>query len=171
MEDQNGLDQKEVNNHGEDQSLSSGQRTLQQTDDQTYQDSQRSQHSQNQPVRHDQGYQTEGYHTQRRSNSVGKPSEITIRKAKEFVIFTYMSIAALLGFRFILSLFGASQESTFVSFIYDITYPPLLPFDGMFGRDLYRPSGYVIEFEVLVALLVYAVVFYGFNRLIDILFD
>ena len=69
-----------------------------------------------------------------------KPSTETLIKIKEFVIFMYMAIAALLGFRFLLSLLGADTRSGFVTFIYDVTYPPLLPFDGMFGRDLFRPS-------------------------------
>ena len=100
-----------------------------------------------------------------------KPDPEVVTKIQDFIIFIYMAIAALFGFRFVLSLLGANQKSTFVSFVYDVTYPPLLPFDGMFGRDLFRPSGYTLEFEVLIALVVYAVVFYGFSRLVQILFD
>lgn len=110
-----------------------------------------------------------------RSKKIKDPSDHVytdnVRKAKEFVKFMYMAIATLLGFRFILSLLGANARSPFVSFIYDVTYPPLLPFEGMFGRDLYRPSGYTLEFEILFALMVYAAVFYGFHRLIEIMFD
>lgn len=64
-------------------------------------------------------------------------------------------IELLLGFRIILKLFGASQSSSFVSWIYETTSPLISPFVGMFPSPE-LPAGLVIEFSVLFALLVYS---------------
>ncbi len=92
-----------------------------------------------------------------------------IEKAEQITLFTYFGVAALLLFRFVLSLFGASRTTPFVDFIFQLTTPFMIPFESMFGG----PKGYQnyqLEFEVLVALLVYGLVFFGLARLIKIIF-
>ena len=97
------------------------------------------------------------------------PDPHMVNKVEQLFIFIYVFIAALLLFRFVLSLFGASYETTFVSFVYDLTSPFMVPFEGMFGA----PPGigvYRVEFEVIVALIVYALLFFGLARLVRIIF-
>ena len=90
-------------------------------------------------------------------------------KVEQLLLFFYFAIASILLFRFVLSLFGASLSSGFVAFVYDLTTPFMIPFIGMFGR---QPGigQYRLEFEVLVALVVYALVFFGLSKLINIVF-
>lgn len=68
-------------------------------------------------------------------------------------------IIALLALRFVLRLIGASAASSFVNFIYAITYPFAAPFFGMFQTQW----GYGrarLEFETLIAMAAYAVLAY-----------
>jgi len=89
-------------------------------------------------------------------------------KIEQVIMLCYFFVAALLLFRFGLGMFGARQ-TPFVEFVRDITVPFMIPFEGMFGTT---PSVgyYSIEFEVLVAIIVYAGVFFGLAQLVKILF-
>ena len=89
-------------------------------------------------------------------------------KIEQIVMLSYLFVAALLLFRFTLGIFGA-RRSPFVDFVYDISTPFMIPFSGMFGA-IPRAGVYSIEFEALVALIVYALLFFGLARLIKILF-
>jgi uncharacterized protein YggT (Ycf19 family) len=84
-------------------------------------------------------------------------------------MFTYFGIAALLMFRFVLSLFAASRATPFVDFVFQLTTPFMVPFASMFGGPI-GPGNNQLEFEVLVAILVYGLVFFGLARLIRIIF-
>jgi hypothetical protein len=92
------------------------------------------------------------------------------QKVQQLLIFIYSAVSIILTGRFILSLLGVSQQTPFVSFVYQLTYPFMTPFANMFGRQL-QAGQYRVEFEVLVALLVYALVFIGIAKLIGIIFD
>lgn len=89
-------------------------------------------------------------------------------KIEQVIMLSYFFVAALLLFRFALGLFGARQ-SPFVEFVRSISIPFMIPFEGMFGGTP-TVGYYSIEFEALVALIVYALVFYGLGRLVKILF-
>lgn len=92
------------------------------------------------------------------------------QKVQQLLIFAYTAASILLTSRFILSLIGAQQSSPFVGFIYQFTYPLVSPFQNIFGTTL-QSGQYRIDFESLVALLVYALVFFGIAKLIGIIFD
>lgn len=89
-------------------------------------------------------------------------------KIEQIVVLSYIFVAALLLFRFALGLFGA-QRSPFVNFVHDISTPFMIPFTGMFG-PVPTLGYYSIEFEAIVALIVYALVFLGLGRLVKIVF-
>jgi hypothetical protein len=105
--------------------------------------------------------QPQAPHTQHRPD--------VVEKVEQLLIFVYFFIAALLMFRFVLSLFGANRLSIFVDFVYQLTTPFMFPFEDMFGGPV-GVSNYVIEFEIPVALIVYALVFFGIARLVRIIF-
>jgi len=65
-------------------------------------------------------------------------------------------LEALLGIRFVLGLLGANPTASFAQFIYRITEPFLAPFVGLFGKP--RFEGSVFDWNVLVAMLVYALI-------------
>ena len=79
-------------------------------------------------------------------------------------------IQVILGFRFLFRLLGANPNNAFVSFLYSITSIFLAPFEGIF-REFIAPgleAESVFEFHTLVAMLVFAVVFWGIGALINL---
>ena len=65
-------------------------------------------------------------------------------------------IEALIAIRFVLKVLGANPDAGFASFIYNVTYPLILPFVGMFGTP--QAGGSVLELHSITALIVYALV-------------
>ncbi len=102
--------------------------------------------------------------------SMGMDKSALSQKVQQLLIFLYSAISIILTARFILSLIGARITTPFVNFVYQFTYPLVSPFANMFGTTL-QAGQYRIEFEDLVALLVYALVFIGIAKLIGIIFD
>lgn len=76
-------------------------------------------------------------------------------------------LEALLAFRFFLRLLGANPASPFVRSIYALSEPFVYPFHGIFPAV--TAQGAVLEWAVLLAMIVYAVVAWGIARLIWIL--
>lgn len=106
-------------------------------------------------------------------HTVAKPlmqKNMVSRKVQETLIYIYSAISALLVARFIFSLVAARQAAPFVGFVYQLTIPLMIPFENMFGTPLLS-NQYKLEFEVLVALAVYAMVFFGIVKLVSIIFD
>lgn len=75
-------------------------------------------------------------------------------------------VNALLAIRFLFKLFGANPVP-FVRFIYDVAYPFIVPFHGIFNTDQVGIS--VIEPEDLVAIAIYTLVAWGIVSLIHVL--
>lgn len=90
-------------------------------------------------------------------------------KLEQVLGFLYFVVAAILVFRFVLSLFGANQETAFVAFVYRLAEPLMRPFEGMFNAA--GPGGVRIEFEVLIAMVVYALVLFGVVKILRIVFN
>jgi len=97
-----------------------------------------------------------------------KQTKEAVDKVTQIIILSYFFVAAILLFRFILSLFGANK-SPFVNFVRQITSPFMYPFVNMFGAPI-GVSNYQLEFEAIVALIVYGLVFFGLAKLIKIIF-
>jgi uncharacterized protein YggT (Ycf19 family) len=68
--------------------------------------------------------------------------------------------------RFLGKLFGASSQSAFVNFIYQVSGPMVAPFTGIFGNSGSRTNTF--ETASLVAIVVYAVIGWGLVALIRI---
>lgn len=96
--------------------------------------------------------------------------KVISQKVQRIIIYTYAAVAMLLFTRFLLSLLAANIEAPFVNFIYQLSMPLMLPFANMFG-PVPQTGIHRIEFEVLVALLIYALLFFGIAKLINIIFD
>jgi uncharacterized membrane protein len=75
----------------------------------------------------------------------------------------------LLGLRFMLKLIAANPDSGFASFMYGITKPFLAPFAGLLGTP--ASGGMILEVTTLVAMAIYALIFWGVARLIEIVAD
>jgi uncharacterized protein YggT (Ycf19 family) len=73
----------------------------------------------------------------------------------------------LIAARFLGKLLGASSQSAFVSFIYQVSSPLVAPFKGIFGNA--GSSSNSFETASLVAIVVYAVLGWGLVMLIRII--
>jgi len=78
------------------------------------------------------------------------------RKVQNSIYLLFWILWGLLGIRFLLGLFGANPSAGFAQFIYGITGPFIAPFAGLFGQP--RFEGSVLEFNSLIAMLVYALI-------------
>jgi hypothetical protein len=68
-------------------------------------------------------------------------------------------VETLLSLRLILKLFGANPQAAFVTWVYETSAPLLKPFENMFPSP--RIEGlFILEFNTLFALGVYAIIAY-----------
>lgn len=108
-----------------------------------------------------------------RSEHVHVPSEASRRtaavmRAKQVIYFIFGVIEALVALRFVLLALGANQGSPFVSLIYALSRPFVLPFQGIFGEPALGNS--VFEWSSLVAIVIYMLVAYGLARLVELIY-
>lgn len=90
-----------------------------------------------------------------------------VAKAQQVIYLLFGILQVLLGIRFILGLLGANPAAGFAQFIYGITAPFLAPFVGLFGEP--RFEGSVFEWNVLVAIVVYAVLAWLLAKLVTVM--
>ncbi len=93
-----------------------------------------------------------------------------MHRARQAIYYVLGVLEVLLAFRLVFKLLGANPSSGFVAFIYSITSIFLAPFAGIF-RPLIT-EGFetraVFDPATLIAMIVYAIIAYGLDRLIDI---
>jgi uncharacterized protein YggT (Ycf19 family) len=87
-------------------------------------------------------------------------------RAAAVVWFIVGIVDILIAARFLGKLFGASSNSAFVNFIYQVSAPVVAPFTGIFGDTASRTNTF--ETASLVAIVVYAVIGWGLVVLIRI---
>ena len=87
-------------------------------------------------------------------------------RAAAVVWFVVGVVEIFIAARFLGKLFGASAQSAFVNFIYQVSGPMVAPFTGIFGDTGTRTNTF--ETASLVALVVYAVIGWGLVVLIRI---
>jgi hypothetical protein len=75
----------------------------------------------------------------------------------------------LLAFRFMLRLIAANPESGFAMLMYGITGIFVGPFNGLISTPAY--GGSALELTTLIAMLVYALIFWGIEYVIRIVVD
>jgi uncharacterized membrane protein len=75
----------------------------------------------------------------------------------------------LLGLRFMLKFIAANPNSGFAVFMYGITGPFLAPFKGLIGTP--TSGGMILEVTTLFAMGIYALIFWGVVRVIQIVAD
>ena len=77
-------------------------------------------------------------------------------------------LEALLALRFLFKLIGVNPANPFATFLYGFTNLFVAPFANLTGTP--AAEGMVFEFTTLLAMLVYALVFYGLERLVYVIF-
>lgn len=80
-------------------------------------------------------------------------------------------LEVILGFRFLLRLFGANPHSGFASFIYGISGPFLQPFTNLFRNTPVEttPTVATLEWSTIVAGIVYALLVWGILELVALI--
>ena len=81
-------------------------------------------------------------------------------------------IIAVLAIRFVLAMAGADPGTGFVNLIYALSSPFRAPFAGIFGQPITYDGAAVtarLEFEDLVAIVVYALVAFGITKLLSLM--
>ena len=87
-------------------------------------------------------------------------------RALQIVWWVVGLIDVLIAIRFLLKMFGANP-APFVRFMYDLTWPLVAPFHGIFNTDQVGRS--VFEPESLVAIGIYTLIGWGVVSLIRIM--
>ena len=87
-------------------------------------------------------------------------------RAAAVVGFVVGIVDILIAARFLGKLLGASSQSAFVNFIYQVSSPLVAPFKGIFGNSGSGTNSF--ETASLVAIVVYAVIGWGLVVLIRI---
>jgi hypothetical protein len=80
-------------------------------------------------------------------------------------------MAILLAIRFVLLASGANMDAGFVEIIYNLTGWMVAPFAGIFGRPIEYPAAAgqgIIEFESLLAIVVYLLIAFGITKLAEL---
>lgn len=67
-------------------------------------------------------------------------------------------IIGVLAFRFLFRLLGANPENGLVAFIYNVSSPLVAPFFGMFRTGSVDVAIGRLEFETLIAIVVYGLI-------------
>jgi len=94
----------------------------------------------------------------------------TSEKTEYLIYYFFGALEALLAFRLVFKVAGASTTSGFVQFIYGLTGLFIMPFEGIFRRG-FMPGAEttsILEPATLVALAVYAIAAWGIVRLVKI---
>jgi uncharacterized protein YggT (Ycf19 family) len=93
------------------------------------------------------------------------PAVYTSRTSASSIVYYLLDVLeVVLGFRLLLKLLGANAANGFTNLIYNITEPLVAPFRGILPST--TPSGVVIEWASIIAMLVYALIAYAIVSLI-----
>jgi hypothetical protein len=106
-------------------------------------------------------------HRERVVQDVAVERQGEISRVTQFVWYAFGILEGLLGLRFILKLIAANPDSGFTQFIYGITAPFMLPFQGLTATP--SSGGIVVEIPTLVAIIVYALLAWVIVKLIWLL--
>ncbi|HVF58090.1 MAG TPA: YggT family protein [Pyrinomonadaceae bacterium] len=89
----------------------------------------------------------------------------TVARISQVVDYIFYIIYALLFIRLLLALLAARRTAGFVQFIYSVTDPFYAPFRGIVAEPTVE-GGYRLALSVIIALVVYALLHTGINRLL-----
>lgn len=89
-------------------------------------------------------------------------------KTTQLIWLAFGLVEALIFMRIVLMLIGANPASIFAAFIYDVSYIFLFPFEGLVGTP--TAGGVVLELSSIIAMIVYALLAWGIERTVWILF-
>lgn len=97
----------------------------------------------------------------------GEPSKKTGIKAIHFVDYIFWIIEGFIIIRFIFKLVAANTQNAFVTFVYGVTNPFVVFFQGIV-KDITTPGGSVFEISSLITLVILWLLYLAIVKLINI---
>jgi hypothetical protein len=114
--------------------------------------------------------QQPGYATSERvTRDVAAENRLRLFQVNRIVWSILGLLEVLLGLRFLLKLMGANPDSGFGAFLYGVTGLFVVPFAGL--MPAWTSGGITLEVTTLMAMLVYALFFWGVVYAIRIVMD
>ena len=98
----------------------------------------------------------------------GQEQRLFSFKATQWIWLGLGIVETLIGLRVILKLIAANPESPFAAFIYNVSAIFLIPFEGLVGTP--AAGGMVLELSSIIAMLVYALLAWGIERIVWVIF-
>jgi YggT family protein len=89
-------------------------------------------------------------------------------KATQLIWLALGLLEGLIAMRVMLKLIGANPENPFAVFIYGVSDIFLFPFEGLVGTP--ASGGMVLEISSIIAMLVYALLFWAMERIVWVIF-
>lgn len=92
-------------------------------------------------------------------------------KFKKIIYYILGALEVLFALRLVFKILGANTESIFISIIYSITDVFLVPFEGIFRAAVTQgiETESVLEPALIIAMIVYALLVWGIEKLIDVM--
>ena len=98
----------------------------------------------------------------------GSKQRATTFKATQLVWLLFGLLEALIALRILFKLIAVNKSNAFAGFVYNITNIFVAPFASLTGAP--SAGGMVLEISSFIAMIVYALVGWGLERLIWVLF-
>ncbi len=98
----------------------------------------------------------------------GQAGRDTTFKATQLIWLLLGILETVLALRFVFKLIGVNEANQFATFLYNLTDFFVAPFATLTGAP--ASGGMVFEFSTLIAMIVFALVAWGLERLIYVLF-
>lgn len=98
----------------------------------------------------------------------GKKARNTTFKLTQVIWLLLGLLESVLALRFLFKLIGVNPANAFASLLYGFTDLFVAPFASLTGAP--AAAGMVFEFTTLIAMIVYALVFYALERLVYVIF-
>lgn len=98
----------------------------------------------------------------------GSGQRTTTFKATQLVWLLFGLLEALIALRILFKLIAVNESNAFAGFVYNITNLFVAPFASLTGAP--SAGGMVLEISSFIAMIVYALVGWGLERLIWVLF-
>ena len=98
----------------------------------------------------------------------GQDQRLFSFKATQLIWLGLVMLEALIALRIGLKLIGANPDNPFAAFVYSVSHIFLFPFEGLVGDP--AASGMVLELSSLIAMVVYALLAWAFERIVWLIF-
>ena len=101
-------------------------------------------------------------------HEAGQEQRVASFKVTQLIWWVLGLLEALLGLRFIFKLIGANPNNSFAIFLYELTDFFVRPFATLTGTP--AAGNMVFEFSTLITMIVYALIGWGLERLLYVIF-